>query len=224
VPTPACPVSCPIKTGKTQADPPGPALRGTGATAFAIRGSTARVPRSHRRAPGNARRPRLLDVTRHHRAHHVRTLPHDHQVVLWEERFQPILPRPLLALLPLALAPHRSSLGPAERSVGFGSRGPSRTSRPDRASNNSPHHVAGTGWGERASRVAMSASAMLPCRKDLYPAAPDTCHLPVGRPTSRRQASQSNRDTSLPAWTFSLKTKIASPWLLVRQPLRDATP
>src|ERR1041385_8928991 len=36
--------------------------------------------------------------------------------------------------------------GPAERSVRYGSRGPSRASRPDRARNKSPHHVVGTGW------------------------------------------------------------------------------
>src|SRR6266850_6192874 len=43
--------------------------------------------------------------------------------------------------------------GPAERSIRYGSRGPSRTSRPDRAKNKSPHHVVGTGWGEREDRV-----------------------------------------------------------------------
>src|SRR5213594_1098318 len=37
---------------------------------------------------------------------------------------------------------HRSfPRGPAERSIRYGSRGPSRTSRPDRAKNTSPHHV-----------------------------------------------------------------------------------
>src|SRR5882762_5187398 len=42
---------------------------------------------------------------------------------------------------------------PAERSVRYGSRGPSRASRPDRAKNTTPHRVTGTGWGERASRT-----------------------------------------------------------------------
>src|SRR6185503_19162363 len=52
-----------------------------------------------------------------------------------------------------------SSTGPAERSARYGSRGPSRTSRPNRAKNNSPHHVTGTGWGERVESCKSLALA-----------------------------------------------------------------
>src|SRR5258705_5432603 len=61
---------------------------------------------------------------------------------------------------------HGSSLrGPAERSIRYGSRGPSRTSRPDRAKNKSPHHVVGTGWGEREDRVIASLAHNLRARQ-----------------------------------------------------------
>src|SRR6266511_2096578 len=79
-----------------------------------------------------------------------------------------------------SLPSHRSSLrGPAERSIPFGSRGPSEISRPDRATNNSPHHVGGTGWGESAkTRGIACLSAVLPCRIDHYLALLDTRPIP----------------------------------------------
>src|SRR6266550_3366289 len=70
---------------------------------------------------------RLLDVLGHHRADDVAELRRRHDVVVPMQQHR-------LARL---LDNHRSSLlchsGPAERSIRFGSRGPSRTSRPDRA-------------------------------------------------------------------------------------------
>src|SRR6267378_1747880 len=114
---------------------------------------------------------------------------------------------------------HGSSLrGPAERSIRYGSRGPSRTSRPGRAKNKSPHHVGGTGWGESAKTRGIACfSAVLPCRIDLYLGRLETRASP-----SRRPSGSSSWSTLQPALVFLLKTKIASPWPHLEQPLRDA--
>ncbi len=104
--------------------------------------------------------------------------------------------------------------GPAERSIRYGSRGPSRTSRPDRARNNSPHHVGGTGWGESAkTRGIACLSAVLPCRIDLYLGRLETRASP-----SRRPSVSSSWSTLQPASVFLLKIKIASPWPHFEQP------
>src|SRR5258708_6944916 len=95
----------------------------------------------------------------------------------------------------------RSSLARAERSIPFGSRGPAGISRPDRARNNAPHRVSGTGWGEEcAGKGGFPLSAVLPGRIDLY-------HGRLGTRTSRRQALQSTGDRSSLALRFSPENK-----------------
>src|SRR5213592_2215568 len=83
-----------------------------------------------------------LDERRHLAADHPAAS--DHGGVQHE-----VLAVRLLFLLPFHVS---SRLARRERSIPFESRGPSEISRPDRARNNSPHHVAGTGWGEREDR------------------------------------------------------------------------
>jgi len=96
-----------------------------------------------------------------------------------------------------------SRLARPERSIRYGSRGPSRTSRPDRAKNKSPHHVGGTGWGESAKTRGIACfSAVLPCRIDLYLGRLETRASP-----SRRPSGSSSWSTLQPALVFLLKTK-----------------
>src|SRR6266550_3863960 len=91
-----------------------------------------------------------LDVLGHHRADDVAELRRRHDVVvpMQQDRLARLLDN------------HRSSLlchsGPAERSIRFGSRGPSRTSRPDRAKTIRPTTRTARGGASERQKVAMA--------------------------------------------------------------------